>query len=145
MLNLTKNPIVKFCKTINVFVPANTNAGTKIFFPFDEEISNCKLTGLIFNPSILGGGNGNISGSLYGWNFATTNGGANSYITLVNHKNENIVYQLPVSALWTMNSSGNITIRRFNNFIDLGKCYITPTTTISNIYFSFTFYYTTKD
>jgi hypothetical protein len=144
MLNLTKNPIVKFCKTINIFVPADTQAGTKLFFPFDEEISNCKLTGLIFNPN-ANFGNGNISGSINNNLFAGTNGARVTYITLVNNKNENIVNQLPVSALWTMNSSGNITIRRFNNYIDLGKSYIVPTETISNLYYSFTFYYTNKN
>lgn len=146
MLNLTKNPIVKFCKTINILVPANTLAGTKVFFPFDEEISNCKLTGLIFNPSIDTLQTGNISGNLYGVNFVGQTTGVDCYITLCNHKNENIVNQLPVMALWNMNASGNITIRRFSNYIDLGKSYIVLTNTVgANKYFSFTFYYTTKN
>ena len=146
MLNLTKNPIVKFCKTINLFVPVNTTPGTKIFFPFDEEISNCKLTGLIFNVNISAGVGGNISGSLNGYPFANGAGQAvYMYITLVNNKNENIVNQLPVNALWNRNSSGNLTIRRFSTYIDLGKCYIVPSFLTGGLYYSFTFYYTTKN
>ena len=143
MLNLTKQPIVKFCKTINLLIPTDTSVGTKVFFPFDEEISNCKLTGLIFNPNI-NAGTGNISGSLNGKIFANSFQGANTYITLVNYKNENVVNQLPVNALWNMNATGNITIRRFSNYIDLGKSYLQTTGLLYDYYFSFTFYYTTK-
>lgn len=144
MLNLTKHPIVKFCKTINLLIPTGTSVGTKVFFPFDEEISNCKLTGLIFNPNYNTGYNGNISGNLYGYNFANYTQGQSVYITLVNNKNENIINQLPVNALFNRNSSGNISIRRFSNFIDLGKCYITQSSIAYDYVYSFTFYYTTK-
>lgn len=134
MLNLTPYPTIKYAKDVKINIPSNAPSVPlgDYFFNFDAEINNAKLTGICFVP-------------------LTMNSAANScsveqakvvYITLVDKNNQRIVDKLPINALYTLNASGNIILRRFANKISLENSFVTINgDDLSNVNIHFTFYY----
>ena len=138
MLNLTPYPTIKFAKEVNINISPSgfsNNPVGNIYFDYDAEINNSKLTGICFVPSTM---NNNFNGSSL-----NTTQAKEITVTLVNHNNERIVDSLPLNALYTLNSAGNIILRRFSTHISLQNSFITLSgvSDLSNSVVSFTFYY----
>lgn len=133
MLNLTPYPTIKFAKEVSIKFPDGYNGTSgNFYFDFDAEISRSKLTGICFVPFTMNQSVGAI----------TENSAKHIFITLVDHNNERIVDNLPLLALYTLNSSGNIILRRFSNRISLEKSFVTVSTELEageNIYFTMYF------
>lgn len=130
MLNLTPYPTISFSKQVSIKFPNGFDGPLgNFFFDFDPEISRSKLTGICFVPFTMNDQSGAI----------TVNTARYIYITLVDHNNERIVDNLPLNALYTRNSRGNIYLRRFSNRISLENSFVTINGTIEageNIYFT---------
>jgi hypothetical protein len=137
MLNLTPYPTIKFAKEVNINIPTGypNNPVGNVFFDYDAEISNSKLTGICFVPLTM---NNNFNGLSLSIEQAKS-----VYITLVNRNNERIIDSLPLNALYTLNSAGNIILRRFSTHISLENSFVTFTgdQDISGNVIVFTFYY----
>jgi hypothetical protein len=130
MLNLTPYPTISFSKQVSIKFPNGFDGPLgNFFFDFDPEITRSKLTGICFVPNTLNSGPNSI----------TVETAKYIYITLVDHNNERIVDNLPLNALYTLNSSGNIILRRFSNRISLENSFVTINGTLEsgeNIYFT---------
>ena len=141
MLNLTQFPIITLTKTINVLVPANSPAGTRIFFEYDQEINQSIIRGINVNYADKG-----VGTTINNTNVIVEDDTTCVYINLLNSNENKIVDELPLNALTSIANSYNRAIRRFNSKIDSAKSYIrlntqfTSNDNIDNI-IPITFYY----
>jgi hypothetical protein len=138
MLNLTPYPTIKYAKELAIKIPSGLFTGNpfgNFFFPFDAEINNSKLTGICFVPNVM---NQNSDSSA-----CTTTQATDILITLVNENGERVVDSLPINALFTLNASGNIFLRRFSTKVSLADSFITLSgiQDLTSVNIFFTFYY----
>ena len=140
MLNLTPYPTIKFVKNVSVIIPTGSVSVGNYYFDFDAEINNSKLTGILFVPNTMAvvrvpnfnGANISTSGAI----------DSSATITLVDKNNERIVDALPLMSLYTLNSSGNIILRRFSNRVSLQNSFVTcKSDVIAGASICFNFYY----
>lgn len=149
--NLTNFPIIVRSKKIKIFVSGIPGQNTQFFFDYDQEINDCYIKGIRFEPRQYVSGFTTFFGTIRDdsngdYTAATLQNAVNGWLlNLVDTKGNAIISDYPVANLGIVTT----VVRRYNMQIDLSKSYIhyADPSSITAPYKSvliFTFYYKPK-